>query len=48
VRRALARDREQRYPSMAALREDLLHPRGSRHGVRERPCLCSPAAGRSP
>jgi len=26
VRRALARDREQRYPSMAALREDLLHP----------------------
>jgi serine/threonine-protein kinase len=26
VRRALARDREQRYQSMAALREDLLHP----------------------
>ncbi len=26
VRRALARDREQRYPSMAALRDDLLHP----------------------
>jgi serine/threonine-protein kinase len=26
LRRALARDREQRYPSMAALREDLLHP----------------------
>jgi serine/threonine-protein kinase len=25
-RRALARDREQRYQSMAALREDLLHP----------------------
>jgi serine/threonine-protein kinase len=29
VRRALARDREQRYPSMAALREDLLHPEGA-------------------
>lgn len=26
VRRALARDRDQRYSSMAALREDLLHP----------------------
>ncbi|MHB8630625.1 MAG: serine/threonine-protein kinase [Candidatus Limnocylindria bacterium] len=28
VRRALARDREARYPSMAALRADLLHPEG--------------------
>jgi serine/threonine-protein kinase len=28
VRRALARDRDARYPSMAALRDDLLHPEG--------------------
>ena len=40
VRRALARDREARYPSMAALREDLLHP--ERVEVRLAPPMSAP------